>query len=303
MNDVDKNWTLITGANSGIGRATTELLANNNYQILATARKSEDIEELKQINNVTALYLDLTEPESITELIKYIEDHNLTIGTLVNNAGILYMDLLATMPITQVRQLCETNILGVVQLSQAIIPYLIGSKGRIINISSDSGLVTFPYTIAYSMTKYAIEAMSDGLRTELSRYDIDVVIVEPGNVETTITQKAWQSWQDTDIIEHQTREDNNIMKPLYQQRKSIRDILKKSQDLAGITPEDVAEIIMEAIEDDNPKPRYFVGDKEELNYVINELIEQVVQINASSKHRLNDDELREKLEFALNIRN
>lgn len=297
-------WVIVTGASSGIGRACVDILVANEFHVLATAREEEDIAALNTLENTMAIYLELTDAQSISALRTHIREKDLNIVALVNNAGILYMDLILTTPPKQIQQLLEVNVLGTVRLCQAVIEFLIASKGTIITISSDSGLVTFPYTTAYSMSKHALEAFCDGLRVELSSHEVDVVAIEPGNVQTEIAEKAWKVREqiETSVSDQVTQSEIfPIIEVLHSQRQSIRDLLRENKEISGIKPEKVAQVVLTSITTDNPRSRYFVGSKEELNYVINELVEQIIQINASTDIPLTDDELREKIEFGLNL--
>jgi len=290
----DTKTILITGSSSGIGRACALQLAEQGHQVVATARKTRDLQELETHDNIIAIFLDLEEQESFVALLQEIERRELEIDVLINNAGILLTGLALATPVEQVSEIFAINVFGTFRLIQMIIPHLMASQGLVINLSSDSGLVTFPYTTIYSMTKYAIEALTDGLRAELQPYDITVTTVEPGNTRTDIVTTAHQKLKQIEIPEI-----------LQAQHEEIKYILEQPILVDSQPPDTVATCIREIIDRHSLKqairPRYFVGTPEESKFAIQSLFETIHHINSSSTEPMDRESLIAELDFALNL--
>ncbi len=193
-------YVLVTGVSSGIGYEITRFLIEKGYYVLGSVRKQADAERLRKAfpQQFHALIFDVCDQSAIdlavVEVEKKLQGSGLT--CLVNNAGYVVNGPLQHLPIEQLQQQFEVNVYGVLRVIQAFLP-LLGAQipakyppGKIINISSVSGFVTAPFLGAYAMSKYALESMSDALRRELCIYDIDVIILEPGAIQSEIWNKA-----------------------------------------------------------------------------------------------------------------
>src|SRR5688500_4857405 len=184
---------LITGCSTGIGRATAETLAKDGWNVYATARKPEDIEDLKH-SGAKTLALDVTDESSMASAIKRTEETDGPIGALVNNAGYSQSGAVETVPMDSVRRQFETNVFGLLRMCQLVLPGMrAAGAGTIVNVSSMGGRLTFPGGGAYHATKYAVEALSDALRMEVARFGIDVICVEPGLIRTEFGSTAASS--------------------------------------------------------------------------------------------------------------
>ena len=173
---------LITGCSSGLGRALAVQFAKAGYPTYATARRLESITDLKEIGCYT-LQLDITQHATIREVAKKIEQQHGAIGILINNAAIGIMTPMETVPIAEVRRQYETNVFGLLAMTQAVLPAMRKKgKGRIINIGSSGGEFTTPGGGVYQATKYALTSMSDAMRAELSIFGIEVVMIQPGAI-------------------------------------------------------------------------------------------------------------------------
>ena len=178
------NAILITGASSGIGAATAKRLAKRGYKVYATARRVEALAEAKR-TGCEILRLDVTSETSMSTAIADIEAREGSIGALINNAGYSQPGALETLSVDAVRQQFETNVFGLLRLTQLVLPGMRRhGRGRIINISSMGGRLTFPGEGAYHASKYAVEALSDALRFEVKGFGIDVVLIEPGFIRS-----------------------------------------------------------------------------------------------------------------------
>ena len=182
---------LITGCSTGIGRATAERLAKRDgWTVYATARKPESIEDLRQ-SGCKTLALDVTDEQSMRAAVEQVEQAEGAVWALINNAGYSQSGALESVPMGQLRAQFETNVFGLVRMCQLVLPKMRESRdGRIVNLSSMGGRLTFPGGGAYHATKYAVEALSDALRFEVSGFGIHVVLIEPGLIRTQFGEAA-----------------------------------------------------------------------------------------------------------------
>src|SRR6266550_9360251 len=180
---------LITGCSTGIGRATAERLADDGWNVHATARRLEAIEELGK-KGCTLHDLDVTDEGSMESAVEEVERDG-PIGALVNNAGYSQSGAIETIPMESVRRQFETNVFGLMRMCQLVLPGMRrAGSGRIVNLSSMGGRLTFPGGGAYHGTKHAVEALSDALRFELRGFGVDVVVIEPGLIKTRFGETA-----------------------------------------------------------------------------------------------------------------
>jgi NAD(P)-dependent dehydrogenase (short-subunit alcohol dehydrogenase family) len=183
MSDVSKA-VLITGCSTGIGCATAEHLAATGWKVYATARRPESIADLEGKVHAT-LPLDVTDEASMQAAVKQVEDTEGAVGVLVNNAGYSRSGAVETVPMEDVRRQFETNVFGLVRMCQLVLGGMRRRRyGRIVNLSSMGGRLTFPGGGFYHGTKYAVEAISDALRFEVKGFGIDVILIEPGLIKT-----------------------------------------------------------------------------------------------------------------------
>ncbi|HEY4812571.1 MAG TPA: SDR family NAD(P)-dependent oxidoreductase [Solirubrobacteraceae bacterium] len=187
---------LITGCSSGIGRASALRLARSGWSVYASARKLESIAELADAGCHT-LALDVTDEESMGAAVATIEQAEGAVGVLINNAGYSQSGAIETVPIATVRRQFETNVFGLVRLTQLVLPQMRAQRwGKIVNLGSMGGRLTFPGGGHYHATKYALEAISDALRFELRGFGIDVILLEPGLITTEFGEAATASMTD-----------------------------------------------------------------------------------------------------------
>jgi NAD(P)-dependent dehydrogenase (short-subunit alcohol dehydrogenase family) len=181
---------LITGCSTGIGRATALRLANSGWPVYATARRPESIADLERAGAKT-LALDVTDEASMVAAVEAVEQAEGAIGVLINNAGYSQSGAIETVPMDAVRRQFETNVFGVVRLTQLVLPKMRAQGwGKIVNVGSMGGRLTFPGGGHYHATKYALEALSDALRFELKGFGIDVILLEPGLIVTEFGNAA-----------------------------------------------------------------------------------------------------------------
>ncbi|HTP20614.1 MAG TPA: oxidoreductase [Solirubrobacteraceae bacterium] len=181
---------LITGCSSGIGHATAELMAANGHRVYATARRLESIADLAE-RGCHTLALDVTDEQSMRAAVAAVEEADGAVGVLVNNAGYSQSGAVETLDMDDVRRQFETNVFGLVRMCQLVLPGMRRRRsGRIINVSSMGGKLTFPGGGAYHATKHAVEAISDALRFEVKGFGVDVVVIEPGLIKTQFGETA-----------------------------------------------------------------------------------------------------------------
>jgi NAD(P)-dependent dehydrogenase (short-subunit alcohol dehydrogenase family) len=181
---------LITGCSTGIGRATALRLACSGWTVYASARRPETIADLEDAGCRT-LALDVTDEQSMHDAVAAVEGTEGAVGVLVNNAGYSQSGAIETVPIEAARRQFETNVFGVVRLTQLVLPRMREQAwGRIVNIGSMGGRLSFPGAGHYHATKHALEALSDALRFELRGFGIDVILLEPGLITTEFGEAA-----------------------------------------------------------------------------------------------------------------
>ncbi|MBN2154468.1 MAG: SDR family oxidoreductase [Candidatus Lokiarchaeota archaeon] len=242
---VKNKWILVTGASSGIGRYTAELLAQNGFNVYASARKKEDIEELDKIPNITGIQLEVTSDENIQKILPQFEKTGLY--GIVNNAGIALGAPLMDLDLEELKRQFEVNLFGIHRVTKAIFPLILKQNGRIIMISSNSGSFAAPFFGPYASSKYALEGYSDSLRRELMLHDVKVVIIKPGRIRTSIWEKGEKLLK---------LYDGSIF-------NKVATVLGKSAIEAGkndsLPPIKVAELVLKALTVKNPKPRYVIA--------------------------------------------
>ncbi len=249
----------ITGASTGIGYDAVRELVAHGYRVFGSVRKTADAERLQLTFGelFTPLVFDVTDSEGVKTAVSTLQQHIGRAGltALVNNAGIAVPGPIKHLPIAQFRHQFEVNLFGLLDVTQACLPLLGAVKnashppGRIINISSVSGRITYPFMASYAASKHALEALSDALRRELLIYGVDVVVIEPGSVKTPIWDKAEQ----LDVSLYDQTDYAPILAAM--QKLFVR------QGQAGLPVELVSRTIREAIEAKRPKTRYVLARK------------------------------------------
>lgn len=241
---------LITGCSSGIGRATALAFAEEGWTVYATARDPDDIEPLADAGCETAA-LDVTDEADIDRVVNRILDEEGVISCLVNNAGYGQFGPVEDVPMEKVEQQYEVNVYGPHRLIKAVLPHMRREEdGTIINLSSVAGRVSFPGGGVYCGSKFAIEGMSDALRAEVEPFDIDVVVIEPGPVQTSFSDRA-----EDEVNNGMERSD------AYEDFYTMFD---DTQAIGGdgpgsVTPERVAEDVVNAASSTKPPARVPVG--------------------------------------------
>lgn len=244
---------LISGCSSGIGAATAAVLVRAGHTVYATARQTETLADLEAMG-CRALELDVTSEDSMTLAVRAVEAEHGRVGTLINNAGYGEYGPIEETDLGRVRGMFETNVFGLARLTQLVLPAMRRARsGRIINIGSMGGRITFPVGGFYHATKYAVEAISDALRVEVKPFGIDVILVEPGLIRTN--------------FENRVNEGLETGTPPHGEDTAYADLLAASDknttrgyanDFMATSPEAVAAVILRAVESPKPRSRYVV---------------------------------------------
>lgn len=243
---------LITGASRGIGRATAFRLAAAGWDVIGAVRKEEDGESLIEGSGggITPVMLDVTDPDQIAALDRLLPP---TLDAVVNNAAIVVGGPVEAVSVDELRRQLEVNLIGQVAVTQAVLPRIRQSRGRIVFVSSLSGWISSPMVGAYSASKFALEGIADALRIELRPWHIRVVLVEPAQTDTDMWHGAMDQLDAT--VAMMTPEHRRLYaRHIEGQRKGI----PKSQKMA--TPaEGAAGVIEQALTVGRPRARYVVG--------------------------------------------
>jgi NAD(P)-dependent dehydrogenase (short-subunit alcohol dehydrogenase family) len=243
---------VVTGASSGIGRAAAEHLAGVGFHVLAGVRNDRDAAAVSS-DRVEAVRLDITDEGQVAALAHRVQSDPQArpLRAVVSNAGIAVAAPVEVIPLADWRRQFDVNFFGHVAVIQALLPALLSSRGRVINISSIGGRVAGPTYGAYSAAKFALEAMSDALRREVRHLGVDVVVVQPGAIATPIWDKGIAAALDSAMTEEQRRRYSTINARALQQAREAS--------VNGVPPERVAEVITRAVTVSRPRTRYLVG--------------------------------------------
>jgi NADP-dependent 3-hydroxy acid dehydrogenase YdfG len=181
---------LITGCSSGIGYATAEELLARGWKVYATARKPETVSVL-EAKGAKLLALDVTDEDSMRRAVEAVTEAEGAVGVLINNAGYSQNGAVESVPVDEVRRQFETNVFGLIRMCQLVLPGMREQGwGKIVNLGSMGGRLTFPGGGLYHATKYALEAISDALRYEVAGFGVDVILIEPGLITTNFEQTS-----------------------------------------------------------------------------------------------------------------
>jgi short-subunit dehydrogenase len=254
MKTINQKVAIVTGSSSGIGYETALVLARNGFRTYATMR---NLEKAKAISDVAkreklllyTIKLDVTDEKSVNDAIKTIKSDAGRIDVLVNNAGYGLTGSLEDLLMSEIKAQYETNVFGLIRVTQAVLPIMREQKsGIIVNISSIGGKMAMPLSSPYIGTKFAVEGLSESIAYDLEPFGIKVVIIEPGAIKTNF---------DTGMVVAQKNQ--NPSSPYYKSMQKLQGSLN-SMLKNGTPPTKVAEVILNAITTPTPNLRYTVGD-------------------------------------------
>jgi NAD(P)-dependent dehydrogenase (short-subunit alcohol dehydrogenase family) len=273
---------LITGATDGLGRATALLLARQGYRVFAAGRSAEkraalDRAAAEHSLPLTSVEMDVCDEHSVARGLQRIRSAAGPVDVLVNNAGVAYVAAMEEIRLDDLRRQFETNFFAPVRLIQAVLPEMRQRhSGRIVNMSSIAGKVTIPLFGPYSSSKYALEAISDALRLELHPFGIHVVLIEPAYIPTGMESASVEL-----SAEYAGKAQSSPYAAVYEgfrrawkrNRHKEPDGKKspsKSRPLA--TPDDCARVILRALRDTPPRPRYTVTRAAQIGVLVKRLL-------------------------------
>jgi NAD(P)-dependent dehydrogenase (short-subunit alcohol dehydrogenase family) len=267
---VHPKTVLITGCSSGIGRATALAFLEEDWRVYATARNPADVETLGE-KGCRIATLDVTDPDDVDRVVDRVIDEEGHLSCLVNNAGYAQFGPVEDVPTGQVHRQFDVNLYGPHRLLRAALPHMRDQEaGTIVNVSSAAGRLSFPGGGIYAGSKFALEAMSDALRNEVDEYGVDVVLIEPGPVETSFTDRAEaEVYGDDDPNGDAADADGDAADdiPGIDRTGAYESFYELFADtklvggggLGAIPPERVAEDIVDAASSTKPKARYQPG--------------------------------------------
>jgi NAD(P)-dependent dehydrogenase (short-subunit alcohol dehydrogenase family) len=236
---------LVTGASTGIGRASALHLAGLGFHVLAGVRDPADAP-----GGLEPLRLDVTSEEDVAAAAERVGGE---LHALVNNAGIAISGPVEVVPLDEWRRIVEINLLGQVAVTRALLPAVLRARGRVVNMSSIGGRVANPLFGPYSATKFALEAVSDALRREVAAHGVKVVSIEPGGIKTPIWEKGLDDGRR--IAAGMPEEAARRYARLIPAVTKVAERLGRE----GLPPEAVAEVVGKAVTARRPRARYVVG--------------------------------------------
>jgi len=250
----DHKVAVVTGSASGIGYETALILARNGFRTFATVRNLEKAKTLSEVAKkeqlqLKILKLDVTDEKSVNDAIKNIKSDAGRIDILVNNAGYGLGGALEDISMTELRAQFETNVFGLIRVTQAVLPTMREQKsGIIVNISSIGGKMALPYFSPYISTKFAVEGLSESIAYDLEPFGIKVVLIEPGAIKTNF---------DSGMVMPAKSLDSSS--PYFKNMQQVLGLMN-SMLQNGSLPDKVAKVVLEAVTSQNPNLRYTAGD-------------------------------------------
>jgi NAD(P)-dependent dehydrogenase (short-subunit alcohol dehydrogenase family) len=279
----DRNELIVvTGASTGIGAATVKELAHRGFHVLAGVRREVDANALRSlgIEGIEPCILDITVESDITAIADRVarDPQRRPLRALVNNAGIAINAPVETLPIAHWRQQFEVNLFGHIAITQALLSALLNSSGTVVNISSVGGKVALPTYGAYAGSKFALEAVSDALRREVSAAGIKVVVIEPGAVQTEIAERGITTSEGlkADMTVAQLTRYTEVMDAVMAQARSFNE--------TGVSAEAAAAVVAKAATASRPRTRYTIGRDAAIllqisRFVSDRVLDRIVRLN------------------------
>ena len=265
---------LVTGASTGIGRKITERLAADGWFVYAGARKDADLAALNAIPNVQGIRIDVTKPEEIAAAVEAVSRGGRGLFGLVNNAGVAVTGPFADLKDEDFDFVMQVNAYGPFRVTKAFLPLVTASQGRIVTISSISGILSSANLGVYSMSKHAVEAFGDSLARQVEPVGVASILVEPGNYNSQIGASAAKRMGSADV--------------------PIADRGRYKE------PDEVAAAVAQALTEPSPQRRYMVvPNAEEAEVTIRKAIEELVQLNEGQPYTYKRDSLVAMLDEAL----
>jgi len=291
---------LVTGASSGIGNATAGYLAERGCRVYGTVRNEQAAAELRKIPNVVPLMLDVTKPDEIAEAVRTVTEAGHGLYGLVNNAGLGELGMVSTWIDEELFHMFDVNVFGPFRMTNAFLPLLVESKGRVVNIGSQGGMLSKNYYGPYTMTKHAIEAFTETLRAELEPYGVLASVIQPGGIATNIGAASHEGTvarfrRAQPPFREEAEQILGFLTALPPGGASANDDATAQEESESnrkpSSPMIVAEAVYDALFSPAPKLRYLVGTKWEGDRVINALLSKLLDENDNPKHNYSREQL------------
>ena len=269
---VTSQAVLVTGAGKGIGAAITERLAGLGMLVFAGVRSDEDVQrwQAHASGRVHPVRLEVTDEASIRDAVQELRAalQGKQLAGVVNNAGIAVAGPLEFLPVSELRRQLEVNVIGQIAVTQAVLPLLRESRGRVINIGSIAGRSALPLTGPYSASKFAMEALTDSMRVELMPAGVDVIIIEPGVIATPIWDTSLKLGE---------RLLSEMPKAAFEYYGGVIEAVKKRamKGTGGLPPSVVADVVVHALTARKPKTRYLIGRDARIRAMLQKLPDRV----------------------------
>ncbi|MFJ2738039.1 SDR family oxidoreductase [Streptomyces sp. NPDC087440] len=243
---------VVTGASTGMGASAARELAHQGFHVLAGVRRDRDADAVRSAG-IEPVILDITRSEQVAALAARVAEDPRALHALVNNAGIQVNAPVEALPMDEWRRVFEVNLFGHIAVTQALLPDLLRSKGRVINISSIGGKYAMATYGAYAGSKFALEAVSDSLRREVAPLGVRVVVVEPGGVRTEMAARGVATANS--LAAGMTPEQDERYGRLVRSNNK----LMSSGTASGLTADAAAQVIAKAVTTRKPRTRYTAG--------------------------------------------
>ncbi len=280
--DPKQKAVLVTGASSGIGLNIAQTLAENGFYVYAGARKSEDLERLDAMDNISSVRLDVTVQDEIDAAVEFVRGEDRGLWGIVNNAGVVSLSSLASGSEANIRFTFDVNVFGPIRVNLAFLPMVIESRGRTAIIGSINGFVASDNDGGYSASKFAVEGYTDSLAEELADSGIHVGIVDPGAYKSEIRGKM--------VAQQLAAADAGDIELSDSDRAEM--IQNQFGNNALPEPDAVAEAVLHLMSSETPKRRYMVVPTvEQAELTIRAAIKRLIELNENQPYSFDRDEL------------
>ncbi|MFQ3208443.1 MAG: 3-hydroxybutyrate dehydrogenase [Psychromonas sp.] len=278
---------LVTGSSSGLGLRMTQELSKNGFFVYAGVLHKDEMKTMNAMENVTAVQFDVRDQIEIDAAVNFVKEQGRGLYGLINNAGVAVFGPMLELPVEQLQYQIDVNVLGPFRVTQAFAPMIIESKGRIATTGSIAGILSSSMFGAYSMSKHAIEAYTDALSSEMTRFGVSVHVIEPGNYASNIGNAAKKLMSDT----HYWTDDSQYKEDREGMIAGLTQVEK------GPDPIDVAMAALDIMQSDQPKMRYMVtATVGQADATVRRQISKMLELNDGQVHQFDRARLIEMLD-------
>jgi 3-hydroxybutyrate dehydrogenase len=278
---------LVTGSSSGLGLRMTQELSENGFYVYAGVLHKDEMKVMNAMDNVTAVQFDVRNQKEIDTAVTFVKEQGRGLYGLINNAGVAVFGPMLELPVEQLQYQLDVNVFGPFRVTQAFAPMIIESKGRIATTGSIAGILSSSMYGAYSMSKHAIEAYTDALSSEMTRFGVSVHVIEPGNYASNIGNAAKKLISDT----HYWTDDSQYKEDREGMIAGLTQVEK------GPDPIDVAMAALDIMQSDQPKMRYMVtATVGQADATVRRQISKMLELNGGQVHQFDRARLIEMLD-------